>query len=336
MPEEDDKLEKMPSVAFYDKLDSEFVPCTYCKFCDDNSKEFIGQPNWAINLCYMVARNLEIISHMVDGKSDKKDKFCDSLKSWIDDKILDKEGYNDRSKYLTIITKLHTAWNEIINNSSGIEKDKICESAYAAPEFEKRKRRKLMDDYCENYPFISQQLEKSNADCKPYRQYLIESSSVFTEIENGCRNIGIDPYCPKLNKNCINNSPNNLLSMKPCKLLGDSPSYALSQSKDERVTCGTHSESGSIPTTGSSSSLDFSDHRVVILVGISIWGIFLTLLFVYKLTPFGSRLRNLLSKKLLNKDKIDENEFEDLVYDDSHTVDLNLESRGYHLTYKPA
>ncbi|SBS82180.1 PIR Superfamily Protein [Plasmodium ovale curtisi] len=336
MPEEDDKLEKMPSVAFYNKLDSEFVPCTYCKFCDNNSNVFNGQPNWAINLCYMIARNLEIISHMVDGKSDKKDKFCDSLKSWIDDKILNEEGYNDTSNYLTILSKLHSVWNDIISNSSGNVKNKICETGYIPLEFKKRKRIKLMDDYCENYPFISQQLQKSNADCKPYHQYLIGSSSIFTEIVQGCDKIGINPYCPRFNENCKNYPPNDLLSMRPCKLLTDSTSYFPSQTKDQRVTCGTHSESGSTPTTGSSSSLDFSDHRVAILVGISVWGIFLTLLFVYKLTPFGSRLRNLLSKKLLNNDKINENEFEDLAYDDSHSVDLNLESRGYNLTYKPA
>ncbi|SBT59565.1 PIR Superfamily Protein [Plasmodium ovale wallikeri] len=335
MPEEDDKLEKMPSVAFYDKLDSEFVPCTYCKFCDTNINEFKEQPDWAMNLCYMIARNLEIISNMIDGKPDEKDKICNSLKSWIDDKIRNKKGYNDTSNYLTILSKLHSVWNDIISSSGNI-KNKIYETGYIPLEFEKRKRIKLMDDYCENYPFISQQLQKINADCKPYNQYLIDSSSIFTEIVQGCDKIGNNPYCPKFNENCKNYTPNNLLSMRPCKLLSDSPSYALSQSKGERVTCGTHSESGSAPTTDSSSSLDFSDHRVVILVGISIWGIFLTLLFVYKLTPFGSRLRNLLSKKLLNKDKIDENEFEDLVYDDSHTVDLNLESRGYHLTYKPA
>ncbi|SBT58537.1 PIR Superfamily Protein [Plasmodium ovale wallikeri] len=350
MVEDDATSHKLPSIEFYNILDSKFIPCKYCNVCDIHENTFKEQPTWVKNLCYHLVRNLEIVSNIDNTNAELKKKSCDAFISWIDDKIRNNDGYTDQSKYLEIIRKMHFVWNDIINKYSGDEKDKICSTAYSAFDFEKRKKKKLMDDYCENYLIISKELDKEDADCKPYYKYLNESSSIHTEIMKGCINNVNTKYCPPNGDDCRFYPPSIFLKKKPCMILKE-PRVALIK-EEEGMKCepcplcpiGKIKDDGasdidlesyyaSVPS--GMTSFDFSDKRAITLLIFTVWGIFLTLFLFYKKTPFGSLLNNFLRRRRVIKHNLNENEFHEFVNGNYDTVDSNMENIRYDLAYNP-
>ncbi|SBT59527.1 PIR Superfamily Protein [Plasmodium ovale wallikeri] len=351
MVEDDATSHKLPSIEFYNILDSKFIPCKYCNVCDIRKDIFEEQPTWVKNLCYHLARNLEIVSNTDDTKTELKKKSCDAFISWIDDKIRNNDGYSDQTKYLTIISKMHTVWNDIINNYAGDEKDKICKTGYEPLDFEKRKKKKLMDDYCENYPIINQELDKEEADCKPYYKYLNDSSSIHTEIMKGCKDIDNTNYCPPNGDDCRFYPPSMFLEKEPCMILKE-PRAAVIKEEAEGMKCercplcpiGKTKDDGSLeidlesdyaPVRSGITSFDFSDKRAITLLIFTVWGIFLTLFLFYKKTPFGSLLNNFLRRRRVIKHNLNENEFHEFVNGNYDTVDSNMENIRYDLAYNP-
>ncbi|SBT03014.1 PIR Superfamily Protein [Plasmodium ovale curtisi] len=341
----------LPSIELYNILDSKFVPCKYCKFCDLNIQNFNGLPTWVINLCYKLARNIEIVSHKMEQKSDQKDKLCNSLISWVDDQIINTNGYSDNGQYLKIITKLHTVWNEIIRNSLGEKDNNICKTEYIPNEFAKRKKIKLMDDYCENYSIISEELNKTNADCKPYYQYLNDSVSIHTDIIQGCKKKDINKYCPEKGEYCMYYPPSEFLKKEACQIIKN-PQLIKTEVAEEGTRCepcplcpiamskcDSESEACLEPDCAlvprGMTSFDFSDKRAIILLIFTVWGIFLTLFLFYKSTPFSSWLNTFFRKKRLFRENFKENELNEFVNGDYDTVDLNIENRRYDLIYNP-
>ncbi|SBT01325.1 PIR Superfamily Protein [Plasmodium ovale curtisi] len=351
MVEDDDTSHKLPSIEFYNMLDSKFMPCKYCKVCDIHKDIFKEQPTWVQNLCYHLVRNLEIVSNIDDTNAELKKKSCDAFISWVDDKIRNNDGYSDQTKYLAIISKMHTVWNDIINNYSGDEKNKICKSGYELLDFEKRKKKKLMDDYCENYSIISEELDKTNADCKPYYQYLNDSVSIHTDIIQGCKEKDSKKYCPKKGEYCMYYPPSEFLKKKACQIIKN-PELIKIEVAEERTACEPcplcpiamskcDSESEEclepdcVPVSRGMTSFDFSDKRAITLLIFTVWGIFLTIFLFYKKTPFGSWLNNFLRKKSVISDNLKENEYHEFVNEDYNSTDSSMENRLYDLTYNP-
>ncbi|SBT58552.1 PIR Superfamily Protein [Plasmodium ovale wallikeri] len=341
----------LPSVEFYNILDSKFVPCKYCKFCDLNIQNFNEVPTSVINLCYKLARNIEIVSHKIEQKSDQKDKLCNRLISWVDDQIINTYAYSDKDQFFKIITKLHTVWNEIIRNSLGGKDNNICKTGYIPNEFAKRKKIILMDDYCENYSIIREELDKTNADCKPYYQYLNDSVSIHTDIMLGCKEKDSAKYCPEKGEYCMYYPPSEFLKKKSCQIIKN-PELIKIEEEEERTACETcplcpiavskgDSESEAClepdcaPVSERMISFDFSDKRAIFLLVFAVWGLFLTLFLFYKSTPFSSWLNTFFRKKRLYRENFKENELNEFVNGDYDTVDSNIENRRYDLTYNP-
>ncbi|SBS82099.1 PIR Superfamily Protein [Plasmodium ovale curtisi] len=338
------------SFEIYDKFNSKFVPCTYCKFCDEEKESLEKQETWVINLCYQLARNLQFISDRGFTDPNIKDKHCKELTYWVHDEIINAHGINELSKYSEIISKLHRPWNLIISSSKA-DKDKICKTDTFIYNFAEENLKKKMDDYCKNYPIISQELDKNDADCKPYYKYLTDSSSVHKEIIKGCRKLEGKKYCPPNGDNCLYHPPSEFLNKNACKIINDARSIE-TKADEKEMTCAPcplcpigrvkeemesegDLETHRLPIPEESTSFDFSDKRAIFLLVFSVWGILLTLFLFYKKTPFGLWFKNFLRRKKVIQNNFKENEFHEFLDEDYDTADSNIEHRRYDLTYNP-
>ncbi|SBT84523.1 PIR protein, partial [Plasmodium ovale] len=80
-------------------------------------------------------------------------------------------------------------------------------------------------------------------------------------------------------------------------------------------------------------SITFSDYRFISLIVLSIWAILLSLFFLYKFTPFGSFINNILHRKNIIRKNIHEEEFHELLESDSEDAPINFINREYRITY---
>ncbi|SBT53422.1 PIR Superfamily Protein [Plasmodium ovale wallikeri] len=60
---------------------------------------------------------------------------------------------------------------------------------------------------------------------------------------------------------------------------------------------------------------------------------FLTLLFLYKMTPFRSWIRNKLEKKKIIRDSFNDQSDNELLDADYESVDRDMLNTGYNITY---
>ncbi|SBT72882.1 PIR protein [Plasmodium ovale] len=339
------------SFEIYDKFNSKFVPCAYCKFCDKEKESFENQETWVINLCYQLARNLQFISDREFSDPNIKDKYCKELTHWVHDEVINAHEIDELSKYGKIISKLHRPWNLIIGSSKA-DKDKICKTDTFIHNFAEENLKKKMDDYCENYSIISKELDKENADCKPYYKYLNDSLSIHTEIIKGCNNkVKNTKYCPPKGDDCVFHPPSEILKREACQKINN-PRFIETKADEKGMTCepcplcpvgGLKEEMESdgdlkthrAPILEESASFDFSDKRAIFLLVFSVWGMLLTLFLFYKKTPFGSWFKNFLRRKKVIQNNFEENEFHEFLDDDYDTADSNIENRRYDLTYNP-
>ncbi|SBT73767.1 PIR protein [Plasmodium ovale] len=343
-------LRKAPAFAFYDELNSKFVPCKYCNYCDSEKKLFDDQPDWVKNLCYKLARNIEMISNIDDTNTELKNKRCKDLVYWVHDTVINTHGIKELGKYMGIIGKLHRPWNEILYSEA--DKKKLCKTGDLISHFDKETEIKKMDDYCENYDYISSEINKTGANCKPYHNYLNESSTVHAEIIQGCSKQNGKTHCPKIRENCQNLSPHVLLNKTPCKVIKTPHLFATGEDETRdfpQSPCLGLEGSGALPEMShirmdpdlrsiceGRTSFDFSDKRAIFLLVFSVWGIFLTLFLFYKSTPFGSWINRFLRKKNLIKEDLGENEFHTFEDEEYNSVDSNVQNDRYGLTYNPA
>lgn len=273
------------------------MPCKYCKFCDEEKNLFDEQPPWVKNLCYRLARNIGYIYDSQYKNPDLRKKHCKELVYWVHEEVTNKLGDDDIVKYGVIISKLHRAWNEI-RDSSGDNKNDICVTGDIISNFVEVNKKKKMDDYCEYYPIISLELEKEDADCKPYYKYLTESSSIHEEIIKGCKNRDNKMYCPQSDENCMYHPPSDFLNKKACQIIKN-PQMIKAQVAEEKMTCEPcprcpygmvkeeielegDLENHCAPMNGDGTSFDFSDKRAIFLIVFTVWGMFLTLFLFYK------------------------------------------------------
>ncbi|SBS82129.1 hypothetical protein POVCU2_0014030 [Plasmodium ovale curtisi] len=75
-----------------------------------------------------------------------------------------------------------------------------------------------------------------------------------------------------------------------------------------------HCDPGSIcvPEDFVNTSINFSDYRIMPLIILSVWAVFLSVFFIYKLTPFGSRLKNILQGTYIIRKDTENEEMKEL------------------------
>ncbi|SBS89583.1 PIR Superfamily Protein [Plasmodium ovale curtisi] len=317
-------------------LNNPVTLCDYCNLCDEVKGEKKNEI-WFKFFCYQFVRNLETVETInYTLTQDKKESRCKSLIYWMYDKIINLYEKSTIKNKENIIGELLDVWTKF--NASPVKKvlSSRCNVPKASDikDLGEMKKRKIMSDYCENYGTFKRILNYDEySNCHINYDYFKDSLSKYRELVTNCR--PEDFIINNCSKFCINEDPDKVLNESKCRTIEILPKKnvyitqeACDTLKDEALSamrCKT--EEVKI------SEFTFSDNRAVILILFSLWGVFLTLLFLYKMTPFRSWISNKLRKKKIIRESFNERSDDESLDADYESMDRNMENRGYNITY---
>ncbi|SBT84116.1 PIR protein [Plasmodium ovale] len=319
-----------PSYLFNKELDSVIKHCSFCFMCDKKNDSFVGEYGLK-TLCYYFVRNLEKIKNESSSNISLKDKLCNDLFYWLQHNLINIH-HKAKPNLDSILKIFEDVWNDITAVGNGIPKDNLCKTSFEnLLSFEERTQKKKVSNYCENYEYIRKKLENPNEPCSIYYKYLTKNSKLYTDSVSKCSENGKN-YCLKYNK-CNTYDPQILLDKPTCIIAKEfeEKRREMEEKEQQYTQCGPEYEC--LPKNFFDKSIDFSDSRITPLIVLSIWGIFLSLYFLYKLSPFRSWLNNLLYKKNIIKKNLHNEEFQELLESDSEDAHINFNNREYHITY---
>ncbi|SBS92079.1 PIR Superfamily Protein [Plasmodium ovale curtisi] len=319
-----------PSYKFNNELDSIINNCWFCHVCDKAEHSFVNEYGLKI-LCYYFARNLQTIHYDYTSDIQLKNKVCNDLLYWLQNnlKILLEKRNSD---YSSVLNKFQKIWRSIIESNTFISQDKFCGSSFnEILSYDECAKTKNVSNYCENYEFIKQELNKKTETCGGFYQYLTKNSDIYKIIPSECTANGKN-YCLKYS-NCNTYDPKKLLSNDKCKLIEENLQLRTKKQKEEEnsTLCTPGFECVSIDFI--KTSINISDNRFISLIVLSVWAILLSLYFLYKLTPFRSLLNNVLYKKNIIKKNLNNEEYDDVLESDLEDSSINFNNREYIITY---
>ncbi|SBT53820.1 PIR Superfamily Protein [Plasmodium ovale wallikeri] len=327
---------KLSSFDFDLKLNNSVANCEYCSVCEIVDEKIRNEP-WFKIFCYQFVRNVQTVYEIIRISTHLREKHCKTLTYWIREKI--KNFYEKNKvdmKNVNVISELSKVWEEI-NSSKCKGQPNLCESSISkqSKNLEEMKREKIMSAYCENYDTLKNLLTKpyTTSDCYIYYSYFKDSFDEFSKIatENNKKCLEIKE-CLRF---CHNADPNNLIKVANCKVV--------QMSKDnneyiEKEKCDTLKDQAVPEKTCETrefriSEFTFSDNRAIILILFSLWGIFLSFLFLYKMTPFRAWISNKLGKKKIIRDNFNEQSDDETFDVDYETADRNMQNTEYNIIY---
>ncbi|SBT59331.1 PIR Superfamily Protein [Plasmodium ovale wallikeri] len=309
--------------------------CKYCSSCDVAEEKVRNEP-WFKFLCYQFVRNIEYIYGLIYLNSSLKEKRCNTLIYWIYDKVANFYS-NPQIKRgnVNIINEILKVWKEI-NTNKVTDRTYICElpAEENTKDLNEMKRKKIMSDYCEDYSELRRLLTKRHSsECNIYYDYFKNSFLEFRDIakenkEECLRISNCSGFCDKYDledifkrSKCevieISDGKNDYIKQEDCN-------ESISKAVSEKIC-----ETKEVPNP----EFTFSDKRAIILTLFSSWGMFLTLLFLYKMTPFRSWIRNKLEKKKIIRDSFNDQSDSELLDADYESVDRDMLNTEYNITY---
>ncbi|SBT74430.1 PIR protein [Plasmodium ovale] len=309
--------------------------CKYCSSCDVAEEKVRNEP-WFKFLCYQFVRNIEYIYGLINLNSSLKEKRCNTLIYWIYDKVANFYS-NPQIKRgnVNIINEILKVWKEI-NTNKVTDRTYICElpTEENTKDLNEMKRKKIMSDYCEDYSELRRLLTKRHSsECNIYYDYFKNSFLEFRDIakenkEECLRISNCSGFCDKYDledifkrSKCevieISDGKNDYIKQEDCN-------ESISKAVSEKIC-----ETKEVPNP----EFTFSDKRAIILTLFSSWGMFLTLLFLYKMTPFRSWIRNKLEKKKIIRDSFNDQSDSELLDADYESVDRDMLNTEYNITY---
>ncbi|SBT01104.1 PIR protein [Plasmodium ovale] len=308
--------------------------CEYCSSCDVAHEQVRNTP-WFKFFCYQFARNVKYVYDTIHLKGSLKKERCNTLMHWIHDKV--SKFYNKLSikpQNVDIITELLKVWREIhskISNETSICELPIKENIKSLDEME---RKKIMSDYCEDYSELRSLLTKPyTTNCNIYYDYFKESFLEFrkiAEVHNAeCLEIS---NCWRF---CKNYDPDDILKKSKCEvieILKEKKEY-IKKDECDALTQQAVSEVKIEPKELPNPEFTFSDNRAIILILFSLWGIFLTFLFLYKMMPFRSWINSKIGKKKIIRDSFNDQSDDEILDVDYENLDRNMQNTGYNITY---
>ncbi|SBT00295.1 PIR Superfamily Protein [Plasmodium ovale curtisi] len=315
-------------------LNSSVGSCEYCSSCDIEDVKVRNEP-WFKFFCYQFARNLESVYRLIYLNSGLKEKRCNTLIYWIHDKVTNFYNTAQINKgSVNIITELLKVWKEI--NSKISDKTSICEVPIKEniKSLDEMERKKIMSDYCEDYDKLRIALTKTyTTNCNIYYDYFKEIFLEFREIaaEHNAECLGIS-NCSRF---CKNYDPDDILKKSKCEvieILKEKKEY-IKKDECDALTQRAVSEVKIEPKELPNPEFTFSDNRAIILILFSLWGIFLTFLFLYKMTPFRSWINSKIGKKKIIRDSFNEQSDDETLDVDYENLDRNMQNTGYNIRY---
>ncbi|SBT02193.1 PIR Superfamily Protein [Plasmodium ovale curtisi] len=250
---------------------------------------------------------------------------CTPIIMWMYDNlynVVSKKNYE--LPIYSIIVNLIDLWRKKSADSSC----NILEVIYGE---ETSKKAKILYDYALDYHNIKNQIERDHSKCtKSFKEYVEKCVETYKEIKQNCKGTEGKHYC-KLFQKIDDHFKKRDLSDLVCKeeipdpVPGERPLHL----EDEDDSFPDHA-----PPLGHGSQSSVASNSSALPIVLPFFGILLTLLALYKFTPFGSLLRSQFIKKLKMRhisnehesQELLENEYENMIMD-SHTSGHNI---GYH------
>ncbi|SBS94503.1 PIR Superfamily Protein [Plasmodium ovale curtisi] len=317
-------------------LNNSISVCDYCNLCDTLViNDLKNEPLFKF-FCYQFARNVQTVYEIISFSPQLKEKRCNSLIYWIHNKVKSfGNNSNINRRNVDIISEILKIW-ENINSTKIVDQKYKCDLPRKedSPDLEKMKRKKIMSNYCENYNTLKSLLTRYvHVNCHIYYDYFKDSFLEFSENikdhEKECLEIS---NCTGF---CNSYDPDDLLNKSKCKIIqisNDNKEYikqeecnTLKREAVSAVRC--ESKEVQIP------QFTFSDNRAIILMLFSLWGIFLSFLFLYKMTPVRSWISNKLRKKKIIRDSFHEESDNESLDADYENIDRNMQNVGYNISY---
>ncbi|SBT56814.1 PIR Superfamily Protein [Plasmodium ovale wallikeri] len=286
----------LQSVQYDIFLNNPVSICPQCTLCDVKSQKYINEP-WFKFFCYQFVKNLETtITVNKNITQEKRENRCNNLIYWMYNRIETFYRNSSLKNNENVIPELLRVWkdfNDSVLNNDSYAKCQIPDISKFI-NLKEMKRKKIMSNYCENYSFFKKLNDFTEFEnCHIYYDYFKDSLKIWPEEEK-------NDYMKK----------------------GD---YEKLKEPDPKLIY----EIKEIPV----SEFSFSDKRAIILILFSLWGIFLTLLFLYKMTPFRSWISSKLGKKKIIKDSFNEQSDDETLDDVYESMDRNMENAEYSISY---
>ncbi|SBT57321.1 PIR Superfamily Protein [Plasmodium ovale wallikeri] len=329
-PETDHSKFILPSYLFDRKLNNEFCQCSYCSFCD-NGKEIHENEYEYKMFCYNFAKNVEIVYEENKKNKNLKEKRCKDLNNWVYYNIHGNCISSVRANYNNI-DKLNAVLEMINSQPSNESKDYICEEKldklFYGSEWTKIKN---IDDYGENYDFIRNESNIKESDCYAFYNYLTKNSELYKEIVDRCSKPVDGKYCPSYYRDNKYN-PSELLDTLECT---EKIKLSQEQSMTSQRECEAYAqELMQCSMSNNNKPFGITDFGFLLLIVFSVWGIFLTLLFLYSRIRNGNWSFNRLKKQIILKDTLLGNYEDEMQEDNFKNSDEDLSNIPLHITYQ--
>ncbi|SBS95088.1 PIR Superfamily Protein [Plasmodium ovale curtisi] len=329
-------LKELESFKFDFMLNNVVTLCHQCNLCDNLSLTKKNEP-WFKIFCYQFVRNLETVERINMSKSkDIRESRCRSLMYWIYDKVVNYYGKIEINSNNKIIDELLKVWKSFngsdVNNALSSKCEVPGNSQFT--NIEKMKRKKKMSDYCENYSELKSFLTKTfYGNCHIYYDYFKDS---FLEFSNIAKEQNIE--CSEISncsRFCKNYDPDDILKKSKCEvieILKEKKEY-IKKDECDALTAEAASKKTCETKEVRISEFTFSDNRAIILILFSLWGILLSFLFMYKMTPFRSWISSKLGKKKIIRDSFNEQSDDESLDANYESLNKNMQNEGYSIAY---
>ncbi|SBT57285.1 PIR Superfamily Protein [Plasmodium ovale wallikeri] len=243
-------------------------------------------------------RNIELIRKKYSNNSTKR---CRDVNYWTD-KNIEKNSSNAEFKEVDIC--LTTLFNEIKWNIK--DNDIICKREKSIHTADVRELRKDLDDFCEIRNNLRCTMLEEFKECVKYNNYIEKKKNEFLVKKHLCK----DNSCV-IDKKCSLSNIDVTFPSINC--------YELHNVKKEN-------QKEPIATNYSSLEIGF-------FLILSFLAIFLIYLFLSKMTPLGSLIRNFLIRRNIIKKKINEEEYDELFQYSFDSEPADSGRRVYNIDY---
>ncbi|SBT58054.1 PIR Superfamily Protein [Plasmodium ovale wallikeri] len=243
-------------------------------------------------------RNIELIRTQYSGSAEKR---CRDVNFWTDENIERNISNTELNDVTICLTAIFNAVKWKTQDENG-----ICKRVTSNYSPDIKKLRKDLDDFCEIRDELRCTMLKSFSDCLQYNSYIEKKKKYFSLETNLCK----DNSCEIDNKCTLNNIDITFPSIN-CHELHNM------QKKIQKE-----------PVATKYSSLEIGFFLIL-----SFLAIFLILLFLSKMTPLGSLIRNYLIRRNIIKKKINEEEYDELFQYSFDSEPADSGSRVYNIDY---
>ncbi|SBT01260.1 PIR Superfamily Protein [Plasmodium ovale curtisi] len=332
-------LEKIDSLLFDYKLENINGICTNCSSCSKYGNRLTNSFAFQL-LCQRLVKNIEYIHSANAITSNYLDKKrCDDFIYWIHNNVNNMNDKRNHSENSRIFGELKKIWDEVnskLKGSSGKDPFLNCDSSKIETQnFKELKEKKMMSDYCQNFNTLHTKLTTYSEKlfCEIYYDYFKKTMEAYDKVSENCHK---HPNC-KCPDICSrkNNDPKLILDNLKCAKIQakEKKEKLIPEEKCNTEIDSLKSQLQEVTLVASNPAFNYSDPRTVFLILFTLWGIFLTFYFLYKITPFGSLVRNNLLKKKIARDNFDEAVDDESIYDYSGSVNTNMQNVGYNISY---